>query len=126
MDHCTYQPTQALRSRHAYHMVADVKEFLQECLHYIVSRAGQLVPQSYDDTVHDSMPNGVVLLDLLDDGDSSLVGSDGLPEDSRYIFVMVNDLTCFVCLDPAQSCAAGETPRICLSGGKRWGVPEYG
>lgn len=57
------------------------------------------------------MPNDVVHFYFLDAGDGGSAGFDGLPEDAefRYIFVMMDDLTDFVLLEPAQPCTAEAT-----------------
>ena len=81
-----------------------VREFDRQCLHCVDKRAGEIVPHQYGDTVHGTAPGEVVRFDVLYVGRSGPEGSEGLPEEDgfRYILVIMDDLSNFVCLVTAK------------------------
>ena len=62
----------------------------------------------YGDTVHGTAPGEVVHFGFLHVGSSGPEGSEGLPEEDgfRYILVIMDDLSNFVSLEPAEACTA--------------------
>ena len=80
------------------HMESHVREFVRQCLHCVDTRAGEIVPRPYGDTVHGTTPGEVVHLDFLYIRSSGPEGSAGLPEEDgfRYTLVIMDDLSNFV------------------------------
>ena len=93
-----------------------------QCLHCVDTRAGEIVPRPYGDTVHDTAPGEVVHFDFLYVGSSSedLAEEDGF----RYILVIKVDMLNFVCLEPAEACTAEVTANHLLNWCKTMGVPR--
>ena len=59
-------------------------------------------------------------------GSSGPEGSEGLPEEDgfRYILVIMDDLSNFVSLEPAEACTAAVTAKHLLNWCKTMGVPR--
>lgn len=80
-------------------MVAGVKSFARQLLHRFDSRAGELVPGPYRETVQVVVPSGLAYHEFLFFGNSGgPADSHGSPKDSEYPYssVMMDDLTNFV------------------------------
>ena len=54
------------------------------CLHCVDTRAGEIVPRPYSDTVHVTAPGEVVHFDFLYVGSRGPEGSEGLPEEDGF------------------------------------------
>ena len=52
-------------------MESHVREFVHQCLHCVDTRAGEIVPRPYRDTVHGTAPGEVVHFDFLYQGMSA-------------------------------------------------------
>ena len=67
-----------------------------------------------------------VHFDFLYVGSSGHEGSEGLPEEDgfRYIWVIMDDLSNFVSLEPAEACAAEVSAKHLLNWCKTTGVPR--
>ena len=66
-------------------MESHVREFVRQCLHCVDTRAGEIVPRPYGETVHGTVPGEVVHFHFLYVGSSGLEGSEGLPEEDEVI-----------------------------------------
>ena len=77
------------------------------------TRAGGILPRPYGDTVRGTAPGEVVHFDFLYVGSSGAEGSEGLPEEDgfRYILVIMDDVSNFVSLEPAVSCKVEVTAK---------------
>ncbi|MEP0580138.1 MAG: reverse transcriptase domain-containing protein [Marinobacter sp.] len=108
------------------HMDSQVREFVRQCLHCVDTRAGALIPRPYGDTVHGTAPGEVVHFDFLYVGHSGPEGSDGLPDEDgfRYVLVIMDDLSNYVALEPAEACTAEVTAKHLLAWCKTLGVPR--
>ena len=97
--------------------------FVSVCI--VCTRAGEIVPRPYGHTVHGTAPGEVVHFDFLYVGSSGPEGSEGLPEEDgfRYILIM-DDLSNFVSLKPAEACTAEVTAKHLLNWCKTMGVPR--
>lgn len=104
-------------------MVANVTGFVKEYLSALPHGQGERISGPYGDALHRASLKDVFHSDLLYVGDSSPMGSGGLPEESdlRYIFVMMDDLNNFVWLEPAASCSTDATARDLLTSCKALG-----
>ena len=96
------------------YMESHVREFVRQCLHCVDTRDRGIVPRPYGDTVHGTAPGEVVHFDFLYVGSSGPEGSDGLPEEDGfcYILVIMDDLSNFVSLKPTEACTIGA--RLCM------------
>ena len=63
-------------------MEVQVREFVRQCLHCADSRAGDVVPRPFGETVHGTTPNEVVHFDYLYVGESGPLASQGLSEEA--------------------------------------------
>ncbi|CAM9762043.1 unnamed protein product, partial [Hapterophycus canaliculatus] len=108
------------------HMDYQIREFVRQCSHFVDTRAGAIVPRSYGDTVHGTAPGEVVHFDFLYVGQSGPESSDGLPDDDgfRYVLVIMDDLSNYVVLEPAEACTAEVTAKHLLACFKTLGVPR--
>ena len=93
-------------------MESHVREFFRQCPHCVDTRAGEIVPPPYGDTVHGTAPGEFVHFDFLYVGSSGPEGSEGLPEEDgfRYILVIMDDLNSFPWSQPRLA-----QPRLRLS-----------
>ena len=66
------------------HMESHVREFVRQCLHCVDTRAGEIVPRPYVDTVHGTTPGEVVHFDFLYVGSSGPGGGEGLPDEDNF------------------------------------------
>ena len=84
------------------------------------------MPRPYGDTVHGTAPGEVAYFDFLYVGSSGPEGSEGLPEEDgfRYILVIMDDLSNFVSLEPTEACTAEVTAKHLLNWCKTMGVPR--
>ena len=107
-------------------MEADVREFVRQCLHCADTRSGDVVPRPLGETVHGTAPNEVVHFDYLYVGESGPLASQGLSEAGgfRYLLVIMDDLSNFVCLEPVEVCTAEATAAALLTWCKTLGVPR--
>lgn len=107
-------------------MDSQVREFVRQCLHCVDTRAGALIPRPYGDTVHGTAPGEVVHFDFLYVGRSGPEGSSGLPDEDgfRYVLVIMDDLSNYVWLEPAEACTAEVTAKHLLAWCKTLGVPR--
>ena len=103
-----------------------VAEFVKQCLHRTDSEAGEKVPRPLGETVHGTRPGEVVHFDNLHVGASEPLGDDGLDEHGgyRYILVMMDDISNWVCLEPTEACTARLTAQHLLTSCKVMGVSE--
>ena len=71
-----------------------------------------------EDFRNGTAPREVVHFDFLYVGSSGPEGSEGLPEEDgfRYILVIMDDLSNFVSLEPAEACTAEVTAKSCSMG----------
>ena len=72
-------------------MESHVREFIPQCLHCVDARAGEILPRPYGDTVHSTAPGEVVHFDFLYVGSSGPEGSEGLPEEDGFRYILVGD-----------------------------------
>ena len=79
-----------------------------------------------EDFRNGTAPREVVHFDFLYVGSSGPEGSEGLPEEDgfRYILVIMYDLSNFVSLEPAEACTAEVTAKHLLNWCKTMGVPR--
>ena len=89
-------------------MESQVREFVRQCLHCADSRSGDVIPRPLGETVHGTAPNEVVHFDHLHVGESGSLSSQGLSEAGgfRYILVIMDDRSNYVCLEPVEVCTA--------------------
>ena len=59
------------------HKESHVRESARQCLHCVDTRAGEIVPRPYGDTVHGTAPGEVIHFDFLYVGTSGPEGSEG-------------------------------------------------
>ena len=102
-----------------------MREFVRQCLHCADTRSGDVVPRPLGETVHGTAPNEVVHFDYLYVGESGPQASQGLSEDGsfRYIFVIMDDISNFVSMEPVEVCTA-EATADSLTWCKTLGVPR--
>ena len=107
-------------------MESQVRDFVHQCLHCVDSRAGEVVPRPYGATVHGTAPGDVVHFDFLYVGASGPEGDTGLPDEHgfRYVLVIMDDLSNYVWLEPAESCTAEVAATHLLAWCKTLGVPR--
>ncbi|CAM9468806.1 unnamed protein product [Sphacelaria rigidula] len=100
-------------------MVSHVRGFVRQCLHCVNTRAGEIVPRSYGDTVHGTAPGEVVHFDFLYVGSSGPEGAHDLPDEGGfwYVLVIMDDMPNFVWLEPTEACTAETSgvPRVWVS-----------
>ena len=103
-----------------------VAEFVKQCLHRIDSKAGEQVPRPLGETVHGTRPGEVIHFDYFHVGASGALGDDGLDEDggSRYILIMMDNMSNWVWLERTEACTAGLTTQHFLIWCKIIGVSE--
>ena len=107
-------------------MESHVRDFVGQCLHCADTRSGDVVPRPLGETVHGTAPNEVVHFDYLYVGQSGPLASQGLSEAGgfRYILVIMDDLSNYVCLEPVEVCTAESTAAALLNWCKTLGVPR--
>ena len=98
-------------------MESYVREFVRQCLHCVDTRAGEIVPRPYGETVHGTAPGEVVRFDCLHVGSSGPEGNEVLSEEDafRNILVIMDDLSNFASLEPAEACTSEVTAKHLLS-----------
>ena len=76
--------------------------------------------------MHGRRPGEVLHFDCLYVGDSDPLGKEGLDEGvrSKYMLVMMDNLSNFVGLEPTESCTAASTAKHLLRWCKTLGLPE--
>lgn len=77
-------------------LTQDVKEFVQGCIHCIISRSGERVPRPLASALHAQKPNEVVHMDFLYMGPST-------KDELKYILILKDDLTSFTWLFASSS-----------------------
>ena len=87
-------------------MKEDATEVVQQCLHCVHSRAGNVVPRPLDEILHGTEVGEVFHFDYLKLGSSD----DGY----AYVLVLVDDVSSFVSLQPAASCTSEVVARSIL------------
>ena len=65
-------------------MEAQMREFVQQCLHCADTRSGDVIPRPLGRTLHGTAPNEVVHFDYLHVGESGPQASQGLSEDGGF------------------------------------------
>eukprot|EP00752_Nemacystus_decipiens_P007839 g7004.t1 len=107
-------------------MATDIREFVKQCLHCMDSKAGEMVPRPFDETVHGTRAGEVLHFDYLHVGKSGPLGQDGLDESDGYVYllVMMDDLSNFAWLEPTGACTAALTAQHLLNWCKTLGVPD--
>ena len=108
-------------------METQARDFVRQCLHCADSRAGETVPRPLGETVHGTIPGEVVHFDYLYVGESGPLASQRLSEDGgyRYILVLMDDLSNFVCLEPVAVCTAEFTAASLLNWCSTLGAVSY-
>ncbi|CAM9972913.1 unnamed protein product, partial [Sphacelaria rigidula] len=95
-------------------------------LNCVDTRAGEIVPRPYGDTVHGATSGEVVHFDFLSVGISGPEGANGLPEEDgfRYVLDIMDDLSNFVWLKPTEVWTADVTVKHLLHWCRTLGVPR--
>lgn len=102
----------------------DLRNFIKNCLHCIVSRTGDIRPRPLASALHGSRPNEVVHIDYL------YMGKEAFGN-LKYILLIKDDLSSFVWLWPTHS-ATGDaavdaiTTWISTFGAMEWIVSDQG
>ena len=97
-------------------MKEEVAEFVQQCLHCVDSRTGNVVPRLLGEILQGTEVGEVLHFDYPKLGDSD----DGY----AYVLVLVDDVSSFVSLQPAASCTSEVVPRSILEWVSVLGTPE--
>ena len=97
-------------------MKEDVTEFVQQCLHCVDSRAGNVVPRPLGEIFHGTEVAKVLHFDYLKLGNSD----DGY----SYVLVLVDGVSSFVSLQAAASCTSEVAARSILEWVSVLGTPE--
>ena len=97
-------------------MKKDVIEFVQQCLHCVDSRAGNVVPRPLGEILHGTEVGEVLHFDYLNLGD--------IDDGYAYVLVPVDDVSSFVSLQPAASCTSEVDARSILEWVSVLGTPE--
>ena len=97
-------------------MKENVVEFVQQCLHCVDSRAGNVVPRPLGEILHGTEVGKVLPSDFLKLDDSE----DGY----AYALVLVDDVSSFDSLQPAASCTSEVAARSILEWVLVLGTPE--
>ena len=107
-------------------MEAQMREFVQQCLHCVDTRSEDVVPRPLGETVHGTAPNEVVHFDCLYVGESGPQAYQGLSEDGgfRYILIIMDDLSNFMSMESVEVCTAEATAASLLTWCKTLGVPR--
>lgn len=75
-------------------MYGDVKEFVSDYLHCVVSRTGEKIPRPIGKALHGSTPNEVVHMDFLFMGKAAT-------SDMKYVLIIRDDLSSYIWLRPS-------------------------
>ena len=94
----------------------DVAEFVQQCLHCVDSRAGNVVPRPLGEIFHETEVGEVLHFDYRKLGDSD----DGY----SYVLVLFDNVSSFVSLQPAASCTSKIAARSILEWMSVLSTPE--
>ena len=97
-------------------MKEDVTEFVQQCLHCVDSRVGNVLPGPFGEILLGTEVGEVLHFDYLKLGDSD----DGY----AYVLAVVDDVSSFVSLQPAVSCTSEVAARSILEWVSVLGTPE--
>ena len=97
-------------------MKEDVTEFVQQCLHCVDSRVGNVLPRPFGEILLGTEVGEVLHFDYLKLGDSD----DGY----AYVLVLVDDVSSFLSLQPAASCTSEVAARSILEWVSVLGTPE--
>lgn len=74
----------------------DIKEFIQSCIHCIISRNGERIPRPLSTALHGERPNEVVHADFLYMGPSNIEGL-------TYVLLIKDDLSSYTWLHPCAN-----------------------
>ena len=101
----------------------DVNEFVNHCLHCLVSRTGKSIPRPLGHALHGSRPNEVIHADFL------FMGA-GI-NDKKYTLMLKDDLSGFIWLWPAESASSEVASEALLQwitsyGSIEWLVTDQG
>ena len=90
------------------------------------SKTDEKIPRPLGETVNGTRSGEVLHFDYWYVGDSGPLSNEELDggDDFKYILVMTDDLSNFLCLEPTGSCTAGSTAKHLLKWRKTLGVPE--
>ena len=97
-------------------MKEDVAEFVQQCLHCVDSRTGNVLPRPLGEILHGAKVGEVLHFDYLKSGDSD--------NGYAYVLLLVDDVSSFVSLQPAASCTSEVAARGVLEWVSVLGFPE--
>ena len=97
-------------------MKEDVTEFVQQCLHCVDSRAGNVVPRPLGEILHGTEVGEVLHFDYLKLGDND--------DRYAYVLVLVDDVSSFVSLQLTASCTSEVAARSILEWVSVLGTPE--
>lgn len=104
-------------------MDKDVRKFVQQCLHCMITRTGKLIPRPLAHAIHGQKPNEVIHMDFLYMGPST--------EQKRYLLIIRDDHSSFVWLWPTESCTSAEAASALIHwigsfGAVQWLISDQG
>ena len=107
-------------------MERHVRDFVKQCFHCMDSKAGEMIPRPFGETVHGRRAGEVLHFDYLHVGKSGPLGPEGLdePEGYVYLLIMMDDLSNFTWMEPTGACTATLTAKHLLNWCKTLGVPD--
>ena len=98
-------------------MDEDVREFVGQCIHCLVSRTGDTIPRPLGRQLHGQRPNEVLHLDFLYLGESST--------GQKYALVLREDFSGFVWLFPFESATSEAAAEALASWIATFGCPDW-